>query len=326
MNRTFRIVSALIIILIAIYFLGPSPDFEPVSNEPGHAELLPGDVEGYVRDHDPLDIRPGNNSVIFWADSIRKTPYSIVYLHGFSASPMEGDPIHRNLAKRFGFNLYAPLQTGHGLKDPDAFMGLTPAQMVESAREAIAIGKTIGEKVILLATSTGATLSIFLAANDPAVAALVLMSPNIQIYDPAAFLLDMPWGKQIANVVIGSDYRTIEYPEEAQPYWYSRYHNDGLIALQRLLDETMTEEVFSSIEMPVFMGYYYKNDEEMDKVVSVEAMQDFFESIATPDDMKKAVAFADGTNHVISSSIKNPNWRKVQIEIEAFLSEKVLEP
>lgn len=323
MNRTFRIASALIVILIAVYFLGPMPDYEPVDDQPISLDVAVSEVEGYVHSREPLNVRPGNSPEIVWADSVRKTEYSIVYLHGFSAAPMEGDPIHRNLAKKYGANLYLPLLAGHGLEDPDAFKGITPKDFIESAKEAIAVGKVIGEKVIVVGTSTGCTYGIYLAPEDPAVEALVLMSPNIEIYDPTAFLLDLPWGKRIATVVIGDEYRTIDYPKEVQPYWYSRYHIDALIALQRLLDETMTSENFAEVEIPVFMGYYYKNEEEMDHVVSVDAMQTFFQEIGTPEDQKQAVAFADGTEHVISSSLKNPNWKNVQDKVSAFLDAQV---
>ncbi len=323
MNRTFRIVSTLIVILVAVYFLGPMPDFGPINNAPKALDIDLDKLESFVAAQQPLDVLPGNAGEIVWADSVRKTEYSMVYLHGFSASAMEGDPIHKNLAKRFGCNLYIPLQVGHGQDDEDAFKGLTPDAMVESAKEAIAIGKLLGEKVIVFGTSTGCTYGIYLTPEDPAVEALVLLSPNIEIYDPTAFLLDMPWGKQIAGLVIGSEYRTVEYPKEVQPYWYSRYHIDGLIALQRLLDESMTSETFATLDKPVFMGYYYKNEQEMDHVVSVEAMHDFFEEISTPEDQKKAVAFADGTEHVLGSSLKNPNWKHVQEEVVSFLETQV---
>ncbi|MFX8354900.1 hypothetical protein ABTL90_19390, partial [Acinetobacter baumannii] len=53
-------------------------------------------------------IKPNNQARIVWAnDSIKeKTEYAIVYLHGFSASQEEGNPVHINIAKYFGCNLY----------------------------------------------------------------------------------------------------------------------------------------------------------------------------------------------------------------------------
>ena len=55
-------------------------------------------------------VKPNNEAKIIWADSNhQQTDYAIVYLHGFSASQMEGDPVHRNIAKQFHCNLYSRL-------------------------------------------------------------------------------------------------------------------------------------------------------------------------------------------------------------------------
>lgn len=37
-------------------------------------------------------LRPDNEARVVWADSIRRTP-CVVFLHGFSASRREGDPV-----------------------------------------------------------------------------------------------------------------------------------------------------------------------------------------------------------------------------------------
>lgn len=324
MKRTVRILSAALLILVAIYFLGPVPDYPAYDNSPLEARYSSSKIEVQLANQS-ADVRPGNESFVYWADSGRQTEYSIVYLHGFSAGPMEGDPVHRNLARNLGYNLYVPRLAAHGLRDSNAFEALTPSTLIESAKEAIAVGKSIGKKVIVIGTSTGATYGIYLAANDPDIAGLVLLSPNIALEDPAAFLLDMPWGRQIAELVFGSAYRHIDYPENARPYWYSDYHIDGIIALQRMLDETMTTETFKKIEVPVYLGYYYKNEEERDNVVSIDAMHEFFQAVSTPDDKKEIQAFANAGNHVISSNLKNENWKEVQDSVEVFVKGKILE-
>ncbi|MDZ7648638.1 MAG: alpha/beta fold hydrolase [Cytophagales bacterium] len=67
----------------------------------------------------------------------------------------------------------------------------TADRIWEGAKQALAIGKQLGNKVILVSTSTGGTLALILAAEYPDdVHALINMSPNIAINDPAAFLLN----------------------------------------------------------------------------------------------------------------------------------------
>ena len=82
-----------IILLIGIYFLGPSParpSYRPkLPVVPSDAKAL----EQYVtRNESQHKLKPENEAMIIWNDSTRtKTNYAVVYLHGFSASRMEGD-------------------------------------------------------------------------------------------------------------------------------------------------------------------------------------------------------------------------------------------
>ena len=103
----------------------------------------------------------------------------------------------------------------HGIDTTEALLQFTPDRAWESAKEALAMGKKIGDKVILLSTSTGGTLALMLAAEYPEdVFALINLSPNIAINDGAAFLLNDPWGLQIARMVMGGNYRVTDANEE----------------------------------------------------------------------------------------------------------------
>ena len=71
------------------------------------------------------------------------------------------------------------------------------------------------------------------------------------------------------------------------------------------------------------MGYYYKNEEECDKVVSVPAMKDYFSKISTPENQKRMVPFANVGNHVVASPIKSQDLDEVRRAVFAF-GEEVL--
>jgi hypothetical protein len=88
-------------------------------------------------------IKPNNQARIIWAnDSIKeKTEYSIVYLHGFSASQEEGNPVHRNIAKAFGCNLFLSRLAEHGIDTAEQLECLTVDKYWESAKEAFVVGK-----------------------------------------------------------------------------------------------------------------------------------------------------------------------------------------
>src|SRR5687767_3811109 len=106
------------LILLATYFLGPSPSAPVLTKELPKVPPQPDELEGYISSIESVHkLKPDNEARIIWADNTKKekTPFSIVYLHGFSASQGEGEPVHRDIAKHFGYNLYLPRLAEHGI-------------------------------------------------------------------------------------------------------------------------------------------------------------------------------------------------------------------
>lgn len=326
MKKRYKVTIAFLFLIFLAYWQGPRTVFEKVSSEiptlPYGIQQIDSVIASFENQFP--NIKPENESRIIWADSVQKTPYAMVYLHGFSAGVMESNPVHQVLAKKYGCNLYLARLSHHGLSGDDAFEGLTPAALMNSAAEAIAIGQTIGEKVILVSCSTGGTLSIYLTANNPQdIAAQILYSPNTAIDDPTAVLLNKPWGKELTHAVIG-DYRIGDSTKVGTPierYWTLTYRSEALIALQELLDQTMNEEVFKKINSPYFIGYYYKNDEESDHVISVPGILNFDSKTKTPGHLKKVIAFPDVGNHVMASDLQSNDIESVIEETSIFIEE-----
>jgi pimeloyl-ACP methyl ester carboxylesterase len=315
-----------ILLLVGIYFLGPAP------KAPDYDKAIPkvpdnvGDLEQFiVKKEQKHNIKPNNEAHIIWHDSARqKTPYAVVYLHGFSASQIEGDPTHRRFAKAFGCNLFLSRLAEHGIDTTEALLHFTAARAWESAKEALAIGKQIGDKVILLSTSTGGTLALKLAATYPDdVFALVNLSPNIAINDGAAFLLNDPWGLHIARMVMGGDYRITDASEEHARYWNKKYRLESLTELEELLESSMSNELFRKVKQPSLTLYYYKSEEEQDPQVKVSAMLEMHEHLGTPADLKVQKAMPNTGAHVIGSSLTSKDVDGVYLEIEKFAIEKL---
>ena len=324
LTKIFRGILALVIILVAGYLLGPSVETPSLDTEipVKTADLVELEKEVAVQEQSISNIKPGNEARIIWYDSIpTKTEYSIVYLHGWSASAEEGAPLHREMADRYGANLYLPRLAGHGLEEEEPMLNLTADELLGSAKEAIGVAKQLGEKVIVMSTSTGGTLALHLAAGNPDLHALILYSPNVAIYDGNATLLAKPWGLEMARFVKGSNYHTFEASEERQKFWTTKYRLEALTHLQIMVEATMLPETFKEIEQPVFMGYYYKNEEEQDMVVSVPAMLSMFDELATSDDKKRKVAFPEAGDHVIGSPLTSGSVDEVRTATEAFFDE-----
>lgn len=300
--------------LVVVYFIGPkptTPDFSSLSiplitKDLKHLEDSINQKEQSIR------LKPDNQARIVWVAPYQKTPFSMVYLHGNGASQEEGDPIHEALAARYGCNLYLARLEDHGLEDDNPLQHIDPARWMQSALDAIAIGKALGEQVIVVSCSTGSTLALYLAARYPGLTdAQIMLSPNIDYFDPRSFLMDAPWGLQISRLILGSDFYSWQAGPEAKQYWYTRYRIEGLVTLKSIIDETMTPETFSIIQEPVYLTYFYKNENEQDHVVSVKRMREMYEQLGTPDSLKREMALADAQTHIIASDLFNTRLQSV---------------
>jgi len=314
----------IILILIVVYFLGPHPSSPKYSKDLPVVPAEPVLLEKYIRDREiSHKLKPDNEARIIWLnDSIKdKTDYAVVYLHGFSASQEEGDPVHYQFAKKFGCNLYLSRLAEHGIDTSEAMANLTADKLWNSAKEAYAIGKQLGKKVILMGTSTGGTLALKLAAEYPEIYGLILLSPNIAINDPLAWVANNHWGLQVARLVKGKYNITDDSAALEKQYWYNKYRMESITEMQELLETTMKASVFEKIKQPVLLLYYYKDEEHQDKTVKVSAMKRMFRQLGTPDSLKKEVAVPDAGEHVIGSYIKSKDVKTVLDECEKFATE-----
>ena len=327
-KKWVRILSIVVGLLALLYALGPRPATPSYSTAMPAVPHGAAQLENYIHQNEEKHLlKPNNQARVVWLnDSLKqKTAYAIVYLHGFSASQEEGFPIHTNIASAFGCNLYLSRLAEHGIDTALPMENLTAEEYWESAKQALAVGQQLGEKVILMGTSTGGTNALQLAATYPQdIAALVLLSPNIAIDNDKAWLLNDPWGLQIAKLVTG-DSMVVSQDRRPlyQQYWYGRYPLRATTQLQEYLETTMTEETFKRVKQPLLMLYYYKDEVHRDSVVSVPAMLKMFNELGTPEDDKIKQAIPNAGNHVLGSYIRSKDLLSVQQAIENFLEKKL---
>lgn len=311
--------------ILVLYWVGPNPADPVYTNDLPVLSDSPQQIEMYVAEQEKKHpIKPDNQARIVWYnDSLKNTTeYALVYLHGFSASQEEGNPVHRNLAKAFGCNLYLARLAEHGIDTSDALLNYTAEGLWQTAKEAYAIGKKLGKKVILMGTSTGGTVALQLAAAFPEIAGIILYSPNIAINDPNAWLLNNPWGLQIARLVKGSNFNTAGQDDSTyKKYWNHTYRLEATVQLQELLETTMVPATFGAVRQPVLALYYFKDENNQDKVVKVSAIQKMMQELGTPDSLKRSVAMANTGNHVLASPIVSKDVAGVEKETSTFLQQ-----
>lgn len=258
-------------------------------------------------------IKPDNQArIVFHGDQPHdRLPLSVVYLHGFTASQAEGAPAHRAIAEAAGAHLFLNRLSDHGSDAPDAMAGASPERWRDEACRALDIGLCLGERVLLVGTSMGASLALDLAARRPdVVAGVVAWSPGIRVHDPAQL--------RAAVMLQGAVAAPGERSAFQRRYWSSMVHTDGYRAIARLFIERMRPEILLDVVCPVFFGVWDGGEGDRDTLTSVSAMRHAFGWLGTPDAQRRLVAY-DHAAHVLASPARSPAAGRVLADSLAFL-------
>ncbi|NVK27725.1 MAG: alpha/beta fold hydrolase [Flavobacteriia bacterium] len=303
-----------IVALVVVYLSGPTPE------TPNYSATVIRNLDAEkllnTTNLDPEGVKKGNETILRFVG--QATPYSILYIHGFSASPEEGNPVHFKLHEHFGYNLVAPRLYAHGIETDNPLLEFRADSAWNSAVRGLEKALAIGDSVIIVSTSTGGALATQLALVDPRVAALVYYSPNVMPNDGAAFLLNNPWGEQIARVVLNSNFRDLEITDPYyEQYWYRYYRVESLPEMQELVETGFADEAVESLDIPVMVVCWYENEEKQDDAVSVPHMRSFYDKLEVPH--KEFIELA-ANSHVIANGRYSSVIREVTDTTIHFLT------
>ena len=123
--------------------------------------------------------------------------------------------------------------------------------MVDVA-EALAIGKRIGRRVLVISTSTGGSLAAE-AALQPDLSAemdgIVFISPNFGIASAAATILTWPWVRDWGPVVAGAE-RCFDVQSDLHArYWTTCYPTVALMPMAALAKHAAAGD-YSAVTLP----------------------------------------------------------------------------
>ena len=186
------LIFTLLVLAIAIvsHYLPSLPVKTPLVPEIENIDTYLSDTESAFK-----DITDGAEKTIVWANPNKtKTEFSVVYLHGYSATRQESAPLSDLLAKELGANAFHTRLTGHGRADE--MMATSKLKLwKKDALEAYEIAKTIGDKVIVVSVSTGGTLSTWLSAQEgnEKIVAQLMISPNFTCIIKMLISSTYPW-------------------------------------------------------------------------------------------------------------------------------------
>jgi esterase/lipase len=265
---------------------------------------LPADLDGYLAAGEARvpGIAEGVRKGIVWAGAPgARTQLALVYLHGYSATRKELSPVAETLAARLGANLYFTRLTGHGVPGA-ALARATPADWLRDAGEALAIGRRLGERVVVIGTSTGATLAVLAAAAGDQADGYVLVSPNFRVNSAAAVLLEQPYARRWVPWLVGAERQWEPQNEGHARYWTTSYPTVALVPMAVAV-KAAREADLGAIRAPVLAIF-----RDADQVVNAAETRRVLArwggavTILNP----APVAGDDPSGHVIAGEILSP--------------------
>lgn len=211
------------------------------------------ELDDYLRQREARfpDIRDGCEKRIIWHDAPTRRRLAIIYLHGFSASRAELSPVCETVARQLQANLFFTRLAGHG-RDSSALAETSVSDWLSDSCEALAIGQRLGQRLVVIGNSTGATLATWLALGRPStVGAYVLLSPNFAVRHRLEPLFRLPLAWLVPSLLSSTYSGDLTTPAQKQ-CWTSDY---PLLALRPMLKlvQTVAKSDLSRIISPVLM-------------------------------------------------------------------------
>lgn len=255
-----------------------------------------------------------------WAGSPgSRTPFSIVYLHGFSASPLDLHPAFDLISDALDANLVQVLMTGHCSAGDSLSVATATDWLVDVAR-GWALGAALGERVVLAGMSTGASLALLSALHPPSELAavplhsLVLLSPNFGIANPAAHVLGWPGGVWLAGLVKGSLRNSWEAETPLrQVLWTTSYHLNAAAQVQVIVDALGSAKL-ESIATPALVVHARE-----DRVIDLGALKRQSQRLGSG---LKLMELPGSERHELAGDAINPGLTNVLADsVVSFLRE-----
>ncbi len=298
---------------IALLFLAAAAfwAFGPREPVPVRAEFDPvrfgGDLDAHfaAREASVAGITPGVEARVVWAgEAGARTPLSILYVHGFSATSEELRPVPDRVAEALGANLIFTRLTGHG-RDGAALAEATAAEWMDDMAEGLASARLAGERVVVMATSTGASLAT-LALADPemaqGVAAAVLVSPNFAVNNPLAPILTWPAARVWLPWVGGATRGFAPLNEGHARYWTTSYPTEAVVPMAAVVQAARSAD-HGAIDVPAFFWF-----SDLDQVVSGGATRTVAADWGAATELRPVTPGPedDAVAHVLAGDILSP--------------------
>lgn len=303
-QRKLLVIAAAAALVGGLVYLNTPPALVNAAMQP----QLPDNIEAWLaaaeqRVATQYPLIPDTGKRVTWqGEAGARTPYAVVSLHGFSATRQETAPLAERVATSLGANLFETRLSGHGYAERPMHAVQAEDWLADTA-EALAIGARLGDRVIVIGTSTGGTLALAMSDHDTAklVSDIVVISPNLRPSDGKAAWLTRPAGPLIARLIAGDTRSWEAHNEQQARYWSTSYPIEAAVEVMRLVD-LLDSRLPMQLEQNLLV--LLSPDDE---VVSPEATKQAFERISAPRKQLIEIEHAgDPSNHVLAGDILSP--------------------
>ena len=267
-----------------------------------------------------LNIRPDTEKKIIWANQNKvKTKISLIFIHGFSATRAELDPVIEMLGKELNANIFFTRLRGHGL-DGEALAEATFDDWMIDTKEAIDIGNAIGDKLILIGCSTGCSLIHANLQYINNAAAVIYVSPNFGSKSFLGKLLIIPGAKWFIPFIFGKEYSFVPRNADHARCWTTSYPIKALFAVK---DSVVAAYKVKHIKIKQPVLFYFSDD---DQVVSAKATRKIISKMGNNVSIHNPILTNtdDSSQHgvlgdILSSSQTNSGVKKILSWLENYI-------
>lgn len=304
MRKFFNFSLLLLLILVVVFFLGPRPkgNLEVTFSPKNLSENL--DEYLLQKERKVSDLIAGAEKEIIWAnpETKAKTKIALIYIHGFSGTKEETRPLSDIIARNLDANLYYTRLEGHGQNGVELEKA-TLADWANDYAEAIAIGELIGEKIVIISASTGASLATWglsQAELTKNVLGMASISANYELQGLSTSQANMPWAEIVLPAIAGHERSWIPQNPAHAKWWTTTYPSKSVFPMMVLLKEL--KGINKSLIKTPALFIYSPND----KVIIPSEIEKVAMQWGGPTEVIQIDKSRSPSAHVLAGDILNP--------------------
>lgn len=281
------------------------------------------ELDQWLADQEGLvpGLKPGVEAAIVWAGSAPvQTPFSLVYLPGYTATRAEISPCVEQISQALQANVFFSRPTGQGV-GPEGHRDVGVDDWIRDGLRALEIGRRLGQRVVLVATSTGGTLAswLILGLKAAEVAATVLVSPNLTPVNKGSEMLLWPGKELWLSLFVGRQV-TLEPRNDLQArFWDVNHHSNSLIPMMQLVQMARSSD-FRRWPVPVLV-VYDPEDSVVNQTVTVKLFSKVPASLAT---LHAWTALPEDDHHVLAGDALSPGGTAAFVALVTNYLNKIL--